>query len=1587
MPALPPAAESHNQPCAVRTGALLTARLTALLRFDCEEREATLTPAEAARVSTWLTHTQTKMPPHTPATLTPARLRVWLGRVMEEADAWEVLAAFGTARTAPGIDRVLTCEPFAQSVRYLIAHHVSRDDLVPERNRALRKSLHAVEHARAAVNRAQGRYPTSRVYPSITRLNLAKDIAGLRAGHGWLPWDYSTSDAALDRVRPHFKPHARRRDRFAVADDLLAVKNLQDAQRDLSATVRRHRPTLGQLAPGEDGPWPSSTLRKHLLELHRALKDGRLTDTDLDALWSFDAALTTDHLWWHAVSTLTAARTRRAGCTVQKAAPTLAHLPLDGLAGLDRAAAKTVTRQVTRHASILDLLLTDPARLETWPSSSTQPAAGTIHLAFAQARTDATASHDLADQISAAVSASQQAFKALHHQIDGVLDSLLPDQAGSDSKWTAQADEIRQALSRREEAMDQFRIVLFGRTGAGKSSFVEALSRGQGSRISTGESDYTTTCSEVPWGACTLVDTPGIEGWGRQNASEQLEREARHALDTADLVILAFDTQNQKEGEFRKVASWVLEFDKPVLAILNVRNSQWRRPDKESDPDVRRTHSLSVAEHAQHTQDALTAFGLLDSLPVAVNGLNAVAGRCPDYQGPHAPNIHVLREKVGAEQLEQYSNFPVIERLLREILSSSALDLRLQSLANDIRHRLDDLAKTLDADADQALARAVGSEQRLEPILTIIGPGTSAERQDRSWRRASHLGTPDGSDLLTELEVRRQQAFAGSVLYGTIWDSWDDHCAVHLDAAHRAQTRLLEDALRDAFDRRRSLTTADLTRLYQKAASELAEAAQRAVEAVHEDLRRDIGAATEQMTARHVGTPTADSEQGLDGSAGTLARNVARALNAASIAVVFVPVPGVNLLAAAAIRIVGQVLLNLFSKRTRQASERDRAAELRQALIAARDAVTQMRQEVEHHSTLAIRNAATTIAVNLRHDAEAALTARKLAQQHTATAATLRTVRDTLPQEGAGSAALASAKERLAQNGDDTTGQGWRPLALGEDWLTDTNPTGPARSRRRNHTTPAALATPFEQAHRTPHAPAPSPQATRQWLKHLAASEHEPIRLIARDTPDPRATRPTVVLTGPRRVGVSALHSALPTPDAPTFDPIDASSQPDAPRLVAGAALVGLVMPPSLFGSTDGPLRHLGPDCLHEDTTKRLVLLLNRIDELAIDPDAMPDQLAAATERKIAEVRRYATRMGLPADLPVLPISAAPYGSGPDEGTQWFAGTERLHQALSELLIPQDGAAASVRTAVAQLDTLCRRSTAELETILLPSQAALQDRAVAITTAQVRGRHLQASLSHQLTRSLEAIALPLAYDVSGAANKTALHTARQAMYSWRELGSVSAAFSSFEDVAHPRVQEWLTGSSRTIAATEFTLATTAEAATVPKGQSPAIDILSPALAQLTKLARRLSEHSEFYNAGKEIGFKFRPWQAVRGAQRMIKVTRGLAVLGAAVAVYEAWDTERAEKARNALRVEAPQTAREDVADLVRVYLDGTTEHPGLGAQIQQALKQLEADAEVTQAEVTALAERIHHAESLRTTALAARARGLALLDLTEEKTP
>ncbi|MEU6484864.1 GTPase [Streptomyces sp. NPDC046887] len=392
-----------------------------------------------------------------------------------------------------------------------------------------------------------------------------------------------------------------------------------------------------------------------------------------------------------------------------------------------------------------------------------------------------------------------------------------------------QVTALKELAGSRLEAMETFNVVLFGRTGAGKSTLVEALTGGDGARISTGDIDYTTTVDAFGWEGLRVYDTPGTNGWRAGGANRHLEEAARQAVLVADVVLLCFDTLHQLAGEFDKVAEWVLAYGKPAVAVLNVRARNWRDPAAVSFGDLRVQYSAKVAEHAAAIRESLGRHGLTRVPLVAVSAQRAAAARAADdYRGPDRETVELLRAHGrdalrrggrdlpyhdSRELLLAWSNLPALEGLLAEAVTGGALDLRLGALTGRLTGALTEVAGELTRTlSDPARDFTVQHEQGLEELLTLLG---------RPPKAAPEASTGAGSVQDRALAGLREELAALERLRGASFEAADagevrgylkHRLSARLVPLRTAAENLAEELVETAFRDRTELSEEEFAR-------------------------------------------------------------------------------------------------------------------------------------------------------------------------------------------------------------------------------------------------------------------------------------------------------------------------------------------------------------------------------------------------------------------------------------------------------------------------------------------------------------------------------------------------------------------------------------------------------------------------------------------------------------------------------------------------------------------------------------------------------------------------------------------------------
>lgn len=1164
---------------------------------------------------------------------------------------------------------------------------------------------------------------------------------------------------------------------------------------------------------------------------------------------------------------------------------------------------------------------------------------------------------------------------------------------------------VGELLRRQEASLNTFNLVFFGRTGVGKSSLVEALSRGDGKAVSEGPSDWTREVRAVRWRSCRLVDTPGIGGWGRGIARAELEARARSAVETADVVLLCFDNQNQQATEFARVAEWVQAYGKPAIALLNVRNHAWRRPDRARTRAERRQYSKPVADHGVHIEEELTNIGLSGTPVIALSAQRALFARASEpYRGPHEAPLRSLREKLGVAKIERWSNLAALEDLLVSAIREDAAGLRVGMLRRELRGELVRVAEGLEQLARSSLVAAEGLDSLVDSTLRVVG----YPRADVGDARAV-LYDPSGVDLLAELERLRGSPFLAASA-GELQVYSEQMLAARLFPLRARSLGAAEKVIEEAFVERETISSEDFRqRVFDLPAMEAV--AREVVAEVERFLQRKV-----RLAAMDVQTELRWQARGVhvDGRAGRSAKETADWLDVAKVTSSAVATGTFFLanpvgLIVSLLSGIGSLVFGWLSKRSRKEAEEKRAQARREALESARREVQATYDRlVEDLSTqvavLARRALATVLVEPLRTAVALRTVAAEAWHAGTAIQETCRSIQLSEPQRILRAALRRVEEARLP--GDPAAR---RRVWLGEDWIDDPeellpddvettdSPPCPVRSDGDVATTRrlrSALLT----------APCPRIGAADGWLAEgrAALREHPRIQGALAEIEELAGGSPRVHVLGDYNAGKSSLIrrllvdsggevpddleiGAAPTTereraysweglvllDTPGFQSGRSGDAEEALRSVADAAVVLYVMTPSLVtGAPDhlDPLFRGDREAGRAAKRDRTLFVINRADEVGPDPLEAPEELSRIRERKVEELILALQSRSIGVDRRQITFTASdpagavgarrrPSAESYDAHRTWD-GVDALSKALrtaGEVRRREWVEVGVLHGATARMAALARTVRDE-EATLQEKEAWLDGARAALAEAAEGASRLERAIAGRFERLTRDHAYGLLSDVLGATTDEEIQVQTRRLQKWWEEPAFQKDAARWHEQTRKELDGWFARAEevlgRRFASAELRrtfpeLAARLEGddlAVRPMGFSKILDLLKGGL-------RAFSERSILYGAVKALGGKFAPWGVVNWTRRFATASKVLGPVGLAVDVFDVWRQHKAEEARERARIEAVRWVHESTARIIEGALrTSNDEGPGPVAYIAAIAGQLESAASTFAAE-------------------------------------
>lgn len=243
-------------------------------------------------------------------------------------------------------------------------------------------------------------------------------------------------------------------------------------------------------------------------------------------------------------------------------------------------------------------------------------------------------------------------------EFDGTLDALVH----------RSRTDLDNSFDTLHEHADEVTIALFGRTMAGKSTTMEALTEGDGEAIGDGQQHCTKEVKSYHWpgenSRLRIVDTPGIEGY----QGEELARMAESFVEQADHIFFLFNGDKESSGELEYFAN-LRSLGKGVTGLLNVRDG---------DLDL-------LCEMPEYVFDA-----------DEINGhLRRIKGYLRDNHGIDEPTVlpfHALaawkstqESRRRASELREVSRIGNIEGRIEEFVRREAVGARIRNPRRTLR--------------------------------------------------------------------------------------------------------------------------------------------------------------------------------------------------------------------------------------------------------------------------------------------------------------------------------------------------------------------------------------------------------------------------------------------------------------------------------------------------------------------------------------------------------------------------------------------------------------------------------------------------------------------------------------------------------------------------------------------------------------------------------------------------------------------------------------------------------------------------------------------------------------------------------------
>ena len=351
------------------------------------------------------------------------------------------------------------------------------------------------------------------------------------------------------------------------------------------------------------------------------------------------------------------------------------------------------------------------------------PRLGRVHLAQALARCSqaARSKFDEAEPVFEQIQAALKRFdKALavaakqHATMSdtrdaAVKEAIAPLVTEKRDRIRSRFKDLRLAHDQRRRELDEFTVMFFGKTMAGKSTTIEALTAGDGTTIGAGDPDFTRDVRGERWDGITLIDTPGLLGF-----NEDLYGVAQAYVDRADLICMVV-TDDSIEPELFLRMREVRGQNKHLVVLLNVKAA----------------NNLILSGEAE---DAFDPQEMEQRMTFIRERLREVFPNDPAVVIPFCANAAFEAQRAADPRVREYlwreSRVDEVIRYIASIIEQRGVSIRATAAFDSLQHYAQSIAAELEAELPAIERQLVELTRKREEAGRLFGRVVQDSQRD-----------------------------------------------------------------------------------------------------------------------------------------------------------------------------------------------------------------------------------------------------------------------------------------------------------------------------------------------------------------------------------------------------------------------------------------------------------------------------------------------------------------------------------------------------------------------------------------------------------------------------------------------------------------------------------------------------------------------------------------------------------------------------------------------------------------------------------------------------------------------------------------